>query len=120
MVVARRRIDGDGQSNGQEVTLGPVEQGMSVGLSAPSRWDPTKCSRCLRAVPGHVFRATSTAVGLGLAGFLRRRGHIRFLRVCRTTNGLRFLALGINPQQHGSQRGCVRCTDEERLSYGAH
>ena len=101
MVAVRWRIDGDGQRNGQGVTLGPVEQGMPVGLSAPSRWDPIKCSRCLPAVPGHVFRATSTAVGLGLAGFLRRRGHIRFLRVCRTTRWLRFLALGVDPQQHG-------------------
>ena len=74
---------------------------MPVGLSAPSRWDPMKCPRCLRAAPGQVFVATSVAVGLDLAGIVHRRSRIRFLRVSRTTLGLRFLALGVNPQQHG-------------------
>ena len=101
MVAVRWRIDGDGQRNGQGVMLGPVTQGTASATSAFLRWVATKRSRCLQAAPGQVFGATSIAVGLDLAGIVHRRSRIRFLRVCRTTRWLRFLALGVDPQQHG-------------------
>ena len=115
MVAVRWRIDGDGQRNGQGATLGPVPRGTACATSAFLRWVATKRSRCLRAAPGQGFGAMSIAVGLDLAGIVHRRSRIRFLRVCRTTRGLRFLALGVDPEQHEPRRGCGPCTDEQRL-----